>query len=191
LLQHFDMLTQAIEDTKAIEDTNQEPRPSLIELLTEPEPMREARRLLVWVCAVSRRPPLDGDLVTAMTARCHAEAMCASTKTALRARDPATALRDAEHARRALLHLRAVLYVALSERLLHKVQFDILSRQAGRTKRALDALASRAAGLDAAWRRAEGGGGGARNVGDARAAARGRPGEPPSRPAARWPEEEP
>jgi hypothetical protein len=127
-----------------------EPRPSLADLLVEPEPMREARRLLVWVVAVSRRPPLDRDLVTAMTARCHAEAMCASVQTALRAREPTVALRDAEHARRALLHLRAVLHVALGEGLLHPVQFDILSRQAGRAQRALDGLVARAAGLGVA-----------------------------------------
>jgi hypothetical protein len=126
------------------------PRPSLADLLAEREPAREARRLLTWICAVSRRPPLDRDLVTAMTARCHAEAVCAALRTALGARDTVAALRDAEHARRALLHLRAVLYVALGERLLHKVQFDILSRQAGRTQRALDDLAARARGLGAA-----------------------------------------
>jgi hypothetical protein len=160
-------------------DTNEAPRPSLAELLVEPEPLQEARRLLVWICAASRHPPLDGDLVTAMTARCHAEAVCASLQTALRAPEPCAALRDADHARRALLHLRAVLYVALSEGLLHKVQFDILSRQAGRTKRALDGLAARASGLGAVWDR--------------------RPGRAPTgsayrtdnRPAARRPEEEP
>jgi hypothetical protein len=125
-------------------------RPSLADLLAEREPAREARRLLTWICAVSRRPPLDGDLVTAMTARCHAEAVCAAVRTALGARDTLAALRGAEDARRALLHLRAVLYVALGERLLHKVQFDILSRQAGRTQRALDDLAARARSLGAA-----------------------------------------
>ncbi len=86
------------------------------------------------------------------------------------------ALRDADHARRALLTLRAVLYVALSERLLHKVQFDILSRQAGRTKRALDALAMRANALGAAWRQA---------------ASPPPPRRGDNRPAARRPEEEP
>ena len=162
------MLTQPLEMIEA-------QRPSLADLLEEPEPMREARRLLVWLCAVSRRPPLDGDLVTAMTVRCHAEAMCTSVQAALRARDPAAALRDAEHARRALLHLRALLHVALSEQLLHKVQFDILTRQAGRTNRALDALASRAAGLDAAWRRGAGDAGSVHHAGDARAAGPGAP----------------
>jgi hypothetical protein len=131
-------------------ETNESPRPSLADLLAEREPAREARRLLTWICAVSRRPPLDRDLVTAMTARCYAETVCASLRTALGARDTAAALRDTEHARRALLHLRAVLYVALGERLLHKVQFDILSRQAGRTRRALDSVATRARGLGVA-----------------------------------------
>jgi hypothetical protein len=129
------------------------PAPSLADLLAEREPAREARRLLTWVRAVSRRPPLDGDLVTAMTARCHAEAVCAALRTALRARDTLTALRDTERARSALLLLRAVLCVAVSERLLHRVQFDILARQAARTQRALDEMAARARGLGAAGRR--------------------------------------
>jgi hypothetical protein len=133
-------------------DTHEAMTPSLADLLAEREPAREARRLLTWVCAVSRRPPLDGDLVTAMTARCHAEAVCAALRTALRARDTLAALRDTEHARRALLHLRAVLCVALGERLLHRVQFDILARQAARTQRALDEVAARARGLGAAGR---------------------------------------
>jgi hypothetical protein len=135
-------------------DAYESPTPSLADLLAEREPAREARRLLTWVCAVSRRPPLDGDLVTAMTARCHAEAVCASLRTALRAHDTLTALRDTEHARRALLHLRAVLCVALAERLLHQVQFHILARQAARTQRALDEVAARARSLGAAGRRA-------------------------------------
>jgi hypothetical protein len=146
--------------------TNEAPRPSLADLLAEREPTREARRLLTWVCVVSRRPPLDRDLVTGMTARCHAEAVCASLRTALGARDTLAALAATEHARRALLHLRAVLYVALGERLLHKVQFDILSKQAGRVQRALDDVAARARGL-----------GGARRV--------------DNRPACRRPQEEP
>ncbi|MBI5481484.1 MAG: hypothetical protein HY906_21680, partial [Deltaproteobacteria bacterium] len=47
--------------------TNEPPGPSLADLLAEREPAREARRLLTWVCVVSRRPPLDRDLVTGMT----------------------------------------------------------------------------------------------------------------------------
>jgi hypothetical protein len=131
---------------------NEAPRRSLADLLAEREPTREARRLLTWICVVSRRPPLDRDLVTAMTARCHAEAVCAALRTALGAHDTVAAVRATAHARRALLHLRAVLYVALGERLLHKVQFDILSQQAGRVQRALDEVAARALGLGGARR---------------------------------------
>ncbi|MBI5482461.1 MAG: hypothetical protein HY906_26635, partial [Deltaproteobacteria bacterium] len=117
-----------------------------------------------------------------MTARCHAEAVCAALRTALRARDMVAALRDTEHARRALLHLRAVLYVALGERLLHKVQFDILSRQAGRTRRALDEVAARARGLGAAR---------AQRPGATRARGPDVARRPDNRPAACRPEEEP
>jgi hypothetical protein len=131
-------------------ETNESRSPSLADLLGEREPAREARRLMAWVNTVSRRPPLDRDMVTAMTARCHAEAVYASLPTALGARDSVAYLRDAEHARHALMHLRAVLSVALSERLLHRVQFDILSRQAGRTQRALEKLAAQAQDLDVA-----------------------------------------
>jgi len=121
-----------------------DPNPRLADLLAERPPALEARRLLTYVCAVARRPPLDQDLVTGMTARCHAEAVQASVANALAARSPEAALAAVEHARRSLLTLRAVLAVAVGEGTLHVVQFRILAQQLTRSREALGELARRA-----------------------------------------------
>jgi hypothetical protein len=119
----------------------------LADLLAEREPERQARRLRTWIRAAAGRPPLGRDpaLAAAVTAR--ADAVCAALARALAATAPPAALACAHDARRALAELRALLYVALREGALHKVQFDLLSRQAGAASRSLGEVALRARAL--------------------------------------------
>jgi hypothetical protein len=105
---------------------------SLADLVAEREPTREARRLRNWLRAAAMSPELARDPALSAALSSCAHAVCHALARALAAaelHEASAALRDA---RRSVLQLRALLYVALAEGGLHRVQFDLLSAQAVR-----------------------------------------------------------
>ncbi|HEY3357091.1 MAG TPA: hypothetical protein VGQ83_27830 [Polyangia bacterium] len=125
----------------------------LADRLAERAPEREARRLCTWIRAAAGRPPLARDPALAAAASSRAQAVGAALGRALDAPDPWRAHTALLESRRALLELRALLYIGLNEGALHKVQFDLLSAQAGRAARSLAAVEERARVLCRASRR--------------------------------------